>query len=58
MIRRIPRKLKKKLKKAGVNTAKYLQELKEVQQRNSHLNKIFDKDYEKAHEIIQNTIGL
>lgn len=58
MIRRLPRKLKKKLKKQNINPVEYLKELQAVQRRNKHLDKIFDKDYENAHKIIQNEIGL
>lgn len=58
MIRRIPRKLKKELKKRGINPVEYLKELQHTQRRNRHLDKIFNKDYENPHEIIQQEIGL
>lgn len=58
MIRRLPRKLKKKLKKNGINPKEFLEELKLYQFRDKQLDKIFDKNYEEAHKIIQNEVGI
>ena len=57
MLKRLPRKLKKKLKKQGLNPTEYLEELNIYRHREKHLKKIFDKDYSNAHEIIQSEIG-
>ena len=44
MIRRLSRKLKKQLKKKGVNPAEYLKELQVIERRDKHLDKIFPKE--------------
>ena len=53
MIRRLSRKLKKQLKKKGVNPAEYLRELQAIEQRNKHLDKIFPKEGITISEVIQ-----
>lgn len=58
MIRRIPRKLKKQLKKKGVNLSEYLKKLQRTQSVDTQLDKIFNRDYDNAHKIIQKEIGL
>ena len=58
MIRRLPRKLKKSLKKQGLNPTLYLKELQIVEQRDKHLARIFTRDYNEAHKIIQEAVGL
>jgi SMC interacting uncharacterized protein involved in chromosome segregation len=53
MIRRLSRKLKKQLKKKGVNPAEYLKELQVIEQRDKHLDKIFPKGGITISEVIQ-----
>ena len=50
--------MKKRLKRQGVDTCEYLKELQTIEQRDKHLARIFNKDYNKANEIIQEAIGL
>ena len=57
LIKRLPRKLKKQLRKKGINPKEFLEELKLFQYRDKQLDKIFDKNYEEAHKIIQKEIG-
>lgn len=58
MIRRLPRKLKKNIKKQGLNPALYLKELQDIEQRDKHLARIFTRDYNRAREIVQEAVGL
>lgn len=58
MIRRLPRKLKKELKKKGLDPTLYLKELQVYKMRDKHLARIFNKDYNESHKIIQEEIGL
>jgi uridine kinase len=53
MIRRLSRKLKKQLKKKGVNPAEYLKELQVIERRDKHLDKIFPKGGITISEVIQ-----
>ena len=53
MIRRLSRKLKKQLKKKGVNPAEYLKELQAIERRDKHLDKIFPKEGITISEVIQ-----
>ena len=56
MIKRLPRKMKKQLKKHGTDPKKFLEELQLFQYRDKHLSKIFTRDYENAHRIVQKEI--
>ena len=49
-MKRLPRKLKKRLRKRGLDPAVYLH-------RERNLAKIFDRDYNEASKIIQEEIG-
>lgn len=58
MIRRLPRKLKKQLKKEGLDPKVFLGELQIHEYRDKHLARIFTKDYNNSHKIIQQAVGL
>ena len=57
-IKRLPRKLKKQLRKQGVDPKVYLEELQLHQYREKHLDIIFDKDYNDSHKIVQQEVGV
>ena len=55
--KRLPRKLKKQLRRQGVNPKEYLERLRFEEQRGRYIDKIFTKDYENAQEVVQEIIG-
>ena len=57
-VRKLPRKLKKKVKKLGLNPNDPMLDTKVVFERDKHLKQIFHRDYENAHEIVQEIIGV
>ena len=57
-VQRLPRKLKKQLKKLGLNPKDPSLNPKEAIERDKHLKKMFYRDYENAHEIVQEIIGV
>lgn len=50
-MKRLPRKFKKKLRKQGLNPTEYLH-------REQNLEKLFTKDYNNAHAIVQKELGI
>lgn len=48
---RLPRKFKKKLRKQGLNPIEYLH-------REQNLEKLFTKNYNDAHAIVQKELGI
>ena len=56
-MKRLPRKLKKKLKNSGVDPKEFLNNLRVYKYRGKHLDIIFDKDYNDSHRIVQEEIG-
>ena len=58
LVKRLPRKLKKRLRKSGVDPSAYLHELRLYKYRDKHLDLIFDKDYNNSHEIVQKEVGV
>ena len=55
-IKRLPRKLKKLLKKQGINPKEFLERLQLEEERGHYIDKIFNRDYENAHKIVQKII--
>jgi hypothetical protein len=56
MYKRIPRKLKKQLKKNLEEWEKFLQERKIARERSANLDIIFTRNYKHSHKIIQRVI--
>ena len=56
-MKRLPRKLKKLLKKKGINPKEFLNNLRAYKYRDKQLDVIFDKDYNDSHKIVQEEIG-
>ena len=56
LVKRLPRKMKKQLKKRGIDPKQFLEEVRLFQYRDKHLAEIFTRDYENAHRIVQKEI--
>ena len=54
--KRLPRKLKKQLKKNSQKWKEYLEERKTVRERSENLDIIFTRNFEHSHKIFQKII--
>ena len=53
---RLPRKLKKQIKKSPKDWKVYLQKRKEFRERNRNLDIIFTRDYENSKELFKENL--
>lgn len=58
MNKKLPRKLKKELKKYGVDWRTCGTDFNKIRKRHKHISEIFFRDYSNSHEVVKEIIGL